>query len=266
VGLPLLLALGLALSRPAKTAVGSTLKGLTIALLLLAPLLREGYICILFAAPVFYSIGLSIAFKIDRQKERAKRLETAALATFFAILALEGTTPTTSFSRYNLVSVTKILTANINDVRQQLAQTPQFDRHKPWFLKIFPNPVAATGSGLAVGAERQLHFVTYKHIWWTKVEGDLRLKIVSSNPQYLKFEIVHDDSYLSHYLTWKTSEVSLTPIDDRHTVVTWTLTYHRNLDPFWYFGPLQSYAVQLTAQELIDDVATPITAREQLDF
>ena len=37
----------------------------------------------------------------------------------------------------------------------------------------------------------------------------------------------------------------------------WTLRYRRLLDPAWYFGPWERYAVRLAAGYLIDTVATP---------
>ena len=37
----------------------------------------------------------------------------------------------------------------------------------------------------------------------------------------------------------------------------WTLRYKRLLDPAWYFGPWERYAVKLTADYLIQTVATP---------
>jgi hypothetical protein len=41
------------------------------------------------------------------------------------------------------------------------------------------------------------------------------------------------------------------------TRVTWTLRYRRGLDPAWYFGPWERYAVRLAAAYLIESVATP---------
>jgi hypothetical protein len=89
------------------------------------------------------------------------------------------------------------------------------------------------------------------------VEGALVLKVSVLGPDGIRFVATGDDSYLSHYLEWKSSEVALQPIDAAHTQVTWTLAYRRILDPSWYFGPMQRYAVRLAAEELIDHVATP---------
>src|SRR5437870_12961066 len=64
IGLPALLAVILALTPRAKSTIGITMKGITIALLLSGPLLGEGFICILMAAPLFYAVGIIVALLI----------------------------------------------------------------------------------------------------------------------------------------------------------------------------------------------------------
>ena len=258
LGLPLLIALGFSLMPKRKTAMGATMKGMTIALLLSAYVFEEGYICILFAAPLFYGVGAIIARQVDNaRKRKEKTLQAAVVATIFALLSLEGTTELTTIPRENTVIASKIVSANIHDVREQLAKTPKFADERPAFLKIFPYPENIIGRGLNVGDIRQATFVAYKHVWWTKVQGDLAFKITESEPNRVKFAITKDDSYVSHYLKWQSSEVFLEAVDATHTKVTWKHEYERILDPAWYFGPLQHYAVKLTTEQLIDRVATP---------
>lgn len=260
VGLPVILALGMSLSPKSKTALGSTMKGITIALLIAPVVFREGYICILFAAPIFYLIGAIIGYSIDKankQKDKLTKIQSTLVASLFALLSFEGITSFTSFPRYNEVIVSKVVNSNINLVREQLTKSPVLGQNKPYFLKIFPYPTSITGQGLNVGDERVVNFVAYKHIWWSKVEGDLVLKIAQSEPNQIRFDIVKDDSYLSHYVKWQGSCVMLKPIDDNKTKVTWRLSYKRLYDPAWYFYPLQTYAVKLAARELIDHAATP---------
>jgi hypothetical protein len=262
IGLPLFLALGLSLTPASKSAMESTMKGMTIALLLSAFIFQEGYICILFASPIFYSIGAVIASAVDRARKRKDKnstLQAAFIATVFGLLSLEGTTEMTTLPRHNAVIVSRVIEAGVAEVRSQLAKTPAFSEDKPFFLRIFPYPAEVSGQGLNVGDERLLKFIAYKQIWWNKVEGDLVFKVIENNQNTIKFSVVKDDSYLSHYLKWKHSEVSLEPIDATHTKVTWKLSYERILDPAWYFSPLQHYAATLVARELIDHAATPIT-------
>jgi hypothetical protein len=259
IGLPLLLAVGMSLLPETKSAFGATMKGITIALLLSAIVLQEGIICILFASPIFYGVGAIVATLVDRVKRKGKdpKYLSVAICAVLAMLSTEGAIPQTSFDRDNSVTVSKTVYATRDKVREQMAAGTTLGADKPLFLSLFPYPVSVAPLGLNLGDETRIHFVYVKHIWWTKVEGELVLRVVESSKDKIVFEAVSDDSYLSHYLQWQGSEVSLATIDEHHTQVTWRLTYKRILDPFWYFAPMQNYAVHLAAEELIDHVATP---------
>ncbi|MDP9196162.1 MAG: hypothetical protein M3O22_05260 [Pseudomonadota bacterium] len=258
LGIPLILALGFSLIPERKTAMGATMKGTTVALFLSVAVFQEGYICILFVAPLFYAVGALIAWQVDRaRKRKGTAAQAAVLACCLAVLSLEGATDLTTFPRDNVVEVSQIIPADITQVREQLAKTPAFPEQKPFFLRIFPYPVHISGQGLEPGDERRAHFVAWKHIWWTKVEGDLVFQVAESTPGSITFRVVKDDTYISHYLKWLSSRVRLEAVDDSHTRVTWTHEYQRLLDPVWYFGPLQHYAVALTTEQLVRYVATP---------
>ena len=261
LGLPLLMALGFALLPRSQSALSTAMKGTTIALLLSGIIFLEGYICILFAAPIFYGLAALIGVLVDRARRNPeKRKEMALVATILALLSLEGTMPMTTVPREHTVVVSRTIPADMESVRKQLAQTPSFDDDKPLFLKIFPYPVQIEGEGLVVGDIRQAKFVAYKQIWWNRVEGMLAFKVIESEPHRIKFAITRDDSYVSHYLKWLSSEVHLESVEEG-TLVTWKHEYTRLLDPAWYFGFLQYYAVKLTTEQLIERVATPPEAR-----
>lgn len=263
IGLPLLMALGFALLPRSKSALVTAMKGTSIALLLSMIVFFEGYICILFAAPIFYGLAALIGVLEDRaRKKKETRIQMVSVTIVLAILALEGATPLTTVPRENKVTVSRIIPADIESVRAQLAKTPSFDDDKPFFLKIFPYPVHIEGHGLAVGDTRRATFIAYKQIWWNRVEGQLAFAVTKSTPRHVSFAITRDDSYVSHYLKWRSSDVYLEPVEGGHTKVTWTHEYTRLLDPAWYFGVLQYYAVKLTTEQLIDRVATPPEARK----
>jgi hypothetical protein len=61
IGIPAVLAIILVLAPTPKSATGSILRGMTLALLIVAPLVGEGYLCILFASPLFLVVGLVVA-------------------------------------------------------------------------------------------------------------------------------------------------------------------------------------------------------------
>jgi hypothetical protein len=262
LGLPLLLALGLSLTPPDKSATGATMKGMAIAMLLAAPVFQEGYICILFASPLFFAVGLIIAAAIDwsrKRRDKKGNLQSAFVATAIALMAMEGVTPETSFPREHEVVVSKVVAAPIEAVRTALAEPPVLGKSKPFFLRIFPYPVSIEGDGLAVGDTRRATFVAYKHIFWNRIEGTAVFKVTEASERRIAFELASDTSYVAHYLGWKRSEVELAPAPNGGTLVTWRLSFHRKYDPYWYFGTLQKYAVGLVAEELIDHAATPRT-------
>jgi hypothetical protein len=261
LGLPLLLALGLSLTPPGRSATDATIKGTIIALLLAAPVFQEGYICILFASPLFIGIAALVGLLIDsanKRRNNKSNLQCAFAATVIALMALEGTTPGMSLPREHEVVVSKIVPASMEAVREALARPPALGENKPFFLRIFPYPVAMRGDGLAVGDTRSATFIAYKHIFWNRIEGTAVFKVVEASAHKVAFELVSDTSYVGHYLDWRRSEVELKP-GPGGTLVTWRLSFHRKYDPYWYFGTLQKYAVGLVAEELIDNAATPGT-------
>jgi len=68
IGIPAILAIVVALTPRAKSLTGGIMKAITIALLLSGPILGEGFICILMAAPLFYLVGAIVGAVIKRSK------------------------------------------------------------------------------------------------------------------------------------------------------------------------------------------------------
>lgn len=259
VGLPFMLALGMCFIPKAKTRVGSTLKGITIAILLAFPVLNEGVICMLMAAPILYGVGILTAWSHDRyeKKEKGGKIQLALVTTVLALASFEGVHEVTTFPRENSVEYSRIIDAPIEAIRETMAATPQISETRPFYMHLFPLPVKTSGSGLEVGDERKLDYVYKKWIWTHEKRGSTVFRVVESKDDYIRFEIPYDKSYLSSYLVWQSSEVLLKPINDNQTQVTWRLSYTRKLDPVWYFGPMQHHYVIQTAKALIDNVADP---------
>jgi hypothetical protein len=87
--------------------------------------------------------------------------------------------------------------------------------------------------------------------------GTLLLALEDARPGFVRWRAVSDSSHMTHFLAWQETTVRWARVDDRTTQVSWTLRYRRGLDPAWYFGPWERYAVRLAAGYLIDSVATP---------
>jgi len=250
ITLPAVLAVVLTLTPKAKSAFGITMKGITIALLMSGPILGEGFICILMAAPLFYLVGglLAIAIESARKRDRAR---SGYLVVLLPLLAgLEGTSPQFTFPTHEVVTVSRVVALAPQQVEEALAREPRFPGELPPFLRLkFPRPVGAAGSGLRLGAYRRIHFAGGEG-----QPGDLVLRVDERSPGSVHFSAVSDGSHIAHWLRWRESKVEWQPVDARHTAVRWTLVYDRALHPAWYFGPCERYATGLAGGYLIDSL------------
>jgi hypothetical protein len=241
IGIPAILAIILAATPKAKSAKGGIVKGLTVALLLSGPLLGEGFICIVMASPIFYIVGIGVGAIVDSNRERGNSTVRSCVLLLLVPMSLEGVSPALSFNRDETVQISKIVSASAPD------------GGLPLYLRLrFPRPMQASGTGLDVGATRTIHFAGGEGH-----PGDLVMRVSEGRPGYVRFEAVSDHSKVAHWLDWRSAEINWTPIDAQHTRVTWTLHFDRRLDPAWYFGPWERYAVRLAAGYLIENNATP---------
>lgn len=257
IGVPAVLAILLALTPKAKSATGAIIKGITLALLIIAPLLGEGYLCILIASPLFYIVGIVIGSAVDYG--RNNRNETlGCVALLLLPMCLEGVFPAWTFRRAQTVEVTKSVNASPALVEQQLAQSPRTDTPLPLPLRVgFPQPIKAWGDGLAIGSTRTIHFTGAEG----DPPGDLVMRVTERRDGYARFETVSDASKLTQWIYWNSSEVEWRRLDPNHTQVTWRIHFDRQLDPAWYFTPWERVVVSEAARWLIEANATPMEAR-----
>jgi hypothetical protein len=253
IGLPTALAVLLALTPKARTVTGGIMKGITLFLLIAAPLLGEGWLCILIASPLFYLVGAIVAAVCDwHSKNRGTRLSCVVFVLL--PLSLEGVVPQLTIHRSQTVKVTKTVSASTDAVERSLAESPRVSVPVPaWISKGFPQPLAAWGSGLTVGDRRTIHFAGAEG----DPPGDVVMRVSEHRRGYVRFETVSDSSKLTQWLKWTSGEVDWKAIDAQHTLVTWTVHFNRQLDPAWYFVPWERAAVHEAAVYLILANATP---------
>jgi hypothetical protein len=255
IGIPAVLAIVTALFSKPKTATGTIMAIMTIALCISGVFLGEGFVCIVMSAPLFYLIGGIVGIWIDRVRNRRQKNTLACcLAVLCLPLSFEGVTPGLSFSRNETVSVERVVNSDASRVGTRLSQSPDISQPLPLFLRGgFPIPVYAHGSGLNVGDIRRIHFAGGEGH-----PGDLELTVVESSPGRVVFRATSDHSKIAHWLAWRSAVVEWKAIDARRTQVRWTLSYRRDLDPVWYFGPWERYAVARAAEYLIRTNAGPL--------
>ncbi|HTD95870.1 MAG TPA: hypothetical protein VK627_03045 [Edaphobacter sp.] len=258
LGVPVILTVLVALSPKAKTVTGGIMKGITLALLIIAPLLGEGFLCILLASPLFYLVGIVVGLIVDWQRRR-RNATLSCIALILLPMCLEGVVPELTLNRTNTVEATQIVSTPATAVEQALAHSPRVDTPLPLYLRIgFPRPLQAWGDGLAPGETRTIHFAGAEG----DPPGDLVMRIVERRPNYVRFETVSDSSKLTQWLKWDSSEIQWKQIDAAHTSVTWQIHFERQLDPAWYFVPWERAAVHEVAKYLIQaNAISPERAR-----
>jgi hypothetical protein len=260
IGIPALMAILVAFMPTPKSATGLILKVMTLALLISGVAFDEAFVCILFAAPLFFLVGIVVGQLIDiSRRRRPNRLDLRLLFLMGVVLtpaSLEGVLAGFEFERDEVITVVRRVNASSHQIAATLAGVPRFDRPLPLFLRLgFPTPGATSGSGLRPGASRRIEFLHGHH------PGVLTLTVVRSEPERVSFIASDDTSYITHWLSWQRADVAWREITADQTEVQWTLRYRRRLDPAWYFEPLERYGVEQAAGYLIDALATPIEAR-----
>jgi len=262
IGIPSLMAFAaafVALRLRASSVIGVTFKAVTIGLLLSGPLLGEGFICVLLAAPLFYAVGLLVAvgIQVGRKVATSRRQSSTLGLLVLPLLAfsLEGAVPGLAFPRQATSVAERTLVATPDMVAAALAQAPHFDAPLSGVLGIgFPRPQSATGHGLAAGDRRVVSFVAPR----AGRPRDLVMEVAASGSDWVRFRPVSDATKIAEWLTWQSADVSWTDLGDGRTRVRWALTYQRSLDPAWYFGPWESLVTTLAADYLIQAAATPL--------
>jgi hypothetical protein len=266
IGLPTLLAIFVVVAVSPRSATGVACKATTVGLLVSMIFLWEGALCVVMSAPLFYAVSISIASAMDAVRRRGDKATTTLASCIVVLVAgpmsLEGVAPSTTLNRAESVTEVRIVRASSSDVERALLEPPRFERGqpRPLFLRAgFPTPVA---SRIERATDRTRWVIEMRggEMLLNGMEartGDLVLDLQEARPGLVRWRAVSDSSHMTHFLTFRESVVEWTPVDAQTTKVTWTLRYRRDLDPVWYFGPMERYAVRLAAGYLIDAVATP---------
>lgn len=260
IGLPSLIAIMLTLLVQPKSAMGITLLTITLGTLMSGVVFQEGIICMVIAMPIFYVFGALVVWIcrfVSNGFGRTSSLQgQILLALPIVLMSLEGTHPYLSFDRGQEVQAARIVQGSAASVEEILASPVNFDQAPPLFLQLgFPMPNAedAIGQGLEVGAERIVPFEMQG-----RDGGTMHLQVVERGKSSVRFVVVENSTATGDWLALHDAVVVWQEISPTETQVTWTFRYDRLLDPAWYFGPLERYAVELAAGYLIDTVATPV--------
>jgi len=122
---------------------------------------------------------------------------------------------------------------------------------------LFPMPTRIDAETLVAGDKHTIDFIYHRWFVTNTHKGNMTLEISEVQPEYIRTTFLEDTSYIGNYLRLKGTEIKFTPALEGGTKVSLTIHYHRFLDPAWYFGPLQEYAIGQTASLLLNELFIP---------
>ena len=256
VGIPALLAIGLSFLPNPRTVTGTILLWTTLSMLAVGVLALEGLICILVALPFFLAIGFIVGIFIDRARARRDLTKTRlSLTVVLAFFSLEGTNKTLSFNRLDTVTIERAIPLSTEQLQEHLARGPVFDPTSlPVFLRAgFPLPQASEGGGnLEVGTQWTIPF---DHGGPTP--RNLIVEISKRSPNSLTLVPVQDETEIGKWLTWKSITWNWNQSAPETTDLELTFVYRRNLDPAFYFAPIQRFGVRQAGGYFLDSIINP---------
>ena len=239
--------------------IGRHLLATIVVMLASSALLFEGFICVLMAAPIYIFFAL-LAIALTPHKQDPDRFKKSDVfrASFVPlaviIISVEGLTDTTSFPREEVITRTQILNITPEEIHVNLSRPVHLDADRSAFLSVFPLPDRVDAPNFAQG-ETHTAFFTYRRWGFTNVhKGETRLHMKTVQPLLIETEVTKDTSYFSHYLTVHGTKINMVPLANGTTEVSLTIRYRRELDPAWYFGPMQRKAIGESAEYLLTHI------------
>ena len=220
-------------------------------------LLLEGWLCMLFALPLYLVVVGLVFLVADAGRDSTYKTRMAALPLLIAVLSMEGAVPGVAFQRDHSVTRSAVVSASIPDIKAQLAQPFTLERERSRFLSLFPLPHRFDAGTLEEGDVHVGHFTYRRWPVGNTHNGELHVALAEVGERHLRTEIVRNDAYFAHYLTVKGTRVEMEPLPGGQTRVSLSIDYSRDLDPAWYFGPLQKRAMGESAELLLDALFVP---------
>ncbi len=213
--------------------------------------LMEGYICVIMLMPIFF-VGVLVSFISQYLKHRygGGSINAHIIPICVALISLEGVTEATTFDRYNEVSHTELVQSDVETIKRRLSRPPKPEGDRHWPISIFPMPKKIGTVRLGEGEVRTYEFEYHRWFATNTHRGNIRVTLAKVDDHHLTTTI-EDTSYIANYLRLHGTELMLEPVTDTQTRVTLKVAFDRMIDPVWYFGPLERFAVRKSAQYFI---------------
>jgi hypothetical protein len=250
IGIPLFMSITLATNKQTKHQTLHIMLGLSLGLLASFLYLNEGSFCVPMTAPLFLVTGFIVSYSFCKFRQSAYTKPVYILPVILlSILSVEGINSFTSFNRYESVQYSKVTSLTPLQIQKSLSENKQFTNIPLLLSWGFPQPQQIVSSGNSIGDSRTVYFSGGEG-----KPGNTIFTITNRTSNSIEYSLLKDESHISHWLKWKTSVVNWETLASGKSRITWTINYERKLDPSWYFGPLQAYAVKLSSKALIDNL------------
>jgi hypothetical protein len=251
IGLPALLAI-LVAQIPTNSVTSYMLVALTLVLLLAVPILREGTVCVIMAAPLMYGVVGVIGLLIDWVSSRSNRFNASIAAVILSsILSLEGVIEAATFDRHEEVTATRVIAGQPATVMARFMAEPVIPATLPGLFEIgFPRPHEFSNDGTSVGSRFNLSFIKNDKV------KTITYELTEATPDRLVFTVVDDKTALTKWMYLRKTILTFAPTADGRTQVACAISFERKLDPAWYFVPMMRYAIGLVGDMLLDHFET----------
>ena len=218
-------------------------------------LLGEGFVCIAFFLPIYLIVitVTYIGYAIKARRDRGSKFGFVIPVVVLAI-SMEGTSASLSFERHTYVDVFRTSSLSVDEIKANLARPFTLDKKRHWLISIFPMPYHIDAGSLNAGDVHTVY--TRYHRWFiaNTHEGQSELLIESVSPNRIRTRVLSDTTYFSTYLNGTGTQIDLTPNAQGGTNIKFRLMYRRNLDPAWYFHPLQKFGVEKMGELIINEL------------
>jgi len=220
-----------------------------------AIIMMEGYVCIIMAMPLFIFITFcSFLGQYIWEKSKDNYFKAYFIPVIIILSSIEGVTDETTFNRYNEVTYSKIINADIKTLSKRLHKQTNLINDRHWLISIFPMPVNnVEQTEINKGGIRKYDFIYNRWFVTNTHKGSIEVKFDEVSDSSIRTSI-EDTSYISNYMKLHGSELKFKKIDNQNTKITLTVKFDRLLDPIWYFEPLERFAVKRSAEYFVNEV------------
>ena len=275
VGIPFVVAILLiyVVDKPKKTTAPAKLAYFCIWSLIVmlgsSIVLFEGFICVVMFMPIYFFfvlLMLGVDHIANKKRQNGKNtLRVHLIPVLIVISAFEGAIPSFEFERDYTVKREIVINASSEAIKAKLISPMHLDVDRNWLLTLFPMPTNINAESLKTGDVHQIDFVYHRWFVTNTHSGSMVLELTEVQDNYIKTTFLEDTSYIGNYLDLKGTEIRFVAQSDGTTKVSLSIHYHRTLDPVWYFGPLQEYAISKMAELLLSELFVPENIAFNLD-